>query len=178
MQFKTTPTILDIEASGFGFDSFPVEVGLVRSDGGRYCSLIRPEKDWSHWSAEAESLHNLNRDLLEEKGKAVNLVCEEINDFLNGETCYSDAWVQDKAWLNKLFFSAKVDMRFTLSPLESLMSEAQHDIWDEQKRRTIQDLELNRHRASTDAYIIQRTFMESKILTEGKVSHSLSQRTS
>ena len=36
------PTILDLEASGFGRDSYPIEVGYVLPDGSSFCSLIRP----------------------------------------------------------------------------------------------------------------------------------------
>jgi hypothetical protein len=178
MQFKTTPTILDIEASGFGYDSYPIEVGLVRSDGDRYCALIQPHDDWTYWSDQAEQIHGITMDMLKAKGKPVATVSSELNAFLSGETCYSDAWVQDKAWLSKLFFSAKVSMGFTLSPLESLMTEQQHEIWDEQKKRTMIELNLTRHRASTDAYIIQRTFLESKMTCDGVMLKSTNQRIS
>lgn len=169
MQFKTTPTIIDIEASGFGFNSFPIEVGIVKSDGGRYCSLVKPEEDWTYWSQEAEDLHGIKKEILIEKGKRSVQIASEINTFLNGETCYSDAWVHDKAWLNKLFHAARIKMEFTFSPLESLMTEQQHAIWDKQKLLTTAELQLARHRASTDAYIIQRTFLESKLNTQKRI---------
>lgn len=40
------PTILDIEASGFGRGSYPIEVGFVAGDGTLFCGLVRPEPDW------------------------------------------------------------------------------------------------------------------------------------
>ena len=35
------PAVLDIEASGFGVGSYPIEVGFVLPDGQSYCSLLR-----------------------------------------------------------------------------------------------------------------------------------------
>jgi hypothetical protein len=35
------PNIIDIEASGFGVDSYPIEVGIVLSTGQKYCALIK-----------------------------------------------------------------------------------------------------------------------------------------
>ena len=34
------PDIIDIEASGFGPDSYPIEIGVALSSGEKYCSLI------------------------------------------------------------------------------------------------------------------------------------------
>ena len=34
------PTILDIEASGFGPGSYPIEIGFVTGAGKAWCSLI------------------------------------------------------------------------------------------------------------------------------------------
>tara|TARA_Y100001951_G_scaffold105246_1_gene121039 strand:+ start:7658 stop:7939 length:282 start_codon:yes stop_codon:yes gene_type:complete len=35
----TLPTIIDIEASGFGAASYPIEIGVVRYDGANYSGL-------------------------------------------------------------------------------------------------------------------------------------------
>jgi hypothetical protein len=50
------PPILDVEASGFGRGSYPVEVGYVLDDGDSQCMLVRPASDWNHWSPAAERL--------------------------------------------------------------------------------------------------------------------------
>ena len=39
------PTILDIEASGFGRGSYPIEIGFSAGDGVLFCGLIVPEHD-------------------------------------------------------------------------------------------------------------------------------------
>ncbi|MCP4234821.1 MAG: hypothetical protein GY770_14780, partial [Aestuariibacter sp.] len=43
------PSIIDIEASGFGAHSYPVEIGVIREDGGKFCQLVKPYPDWTHW---------------------------------------------------------------------------------------------------------------------------------
>ena len=53
------PAVLDIEASGFGRDSFPVEVGFVLPDGETFCTLIRPAAGWTHWDDSAERLRGM-----------------------------------------------------------------------------------------------------------------------
>ncbi len=37
------PTVIDVEASGFGAGSYPIEVGVAFPDGRSWCCLIRPE---------------------------------------------------------------------------------------------------------------------------------------
>ena len=65
------PAVLDVEASGFGRHSYPVEVGYVLPDGSTFCTLIRPEPEWTHWDPEAERLHHITRELALLRGKPV-----------------------------------------------------------------------------------------------------------
>ncbi len=48
------PIVLDVEASGFGRDSYPVEIGYAMPNGSCFCSLVRPEPHWTHWDPEAQ----------------------------------------------------------------------------------------------------------------------------
>jgi hypothetical protein len=43
LRTMNVPAILDVEASGFGRGSYPVEVGYVLEDGVSQCMLVRPE---------------------------------------------------------------------------------------------------------------------------------------
>lgn len=162
MKTPRCPCIIDIEASGFGAHSYPVEVGVVRADGSRYCSLIAPQEDWIHWSESAESVHGLSRAILHEKGKPAREVCHELNLFLGAVTAYSDAWVHDSPWLNKLFWAARVKADFHLSPIEIITTESQLMIWDETKQDLCNRLKIHRHRASADAFLIQQTWLMTK----------------
>ncbi len=162
MKQTSCPSVIDFEASGFGSESYPIEAGIVTSSGERYCSLIRPHDDWQFWDEEAQALHGLSRDLLQRKGKPILDVCCEINAFANNSVLYSDAWVHDKPWLTKLFFYGGVEPEFTLSPIESIASEEQLEIWDEVKKQVFMASNFVRHRASNDAFVIQQTFLETR----------------
>jgi hypothetical protein len=65
------PIIVDIEASGFGVHSYPIEIGVAFNDGTKCCSLIRPGAAWTHWDSVAEQVHHVSRSTLETHGKPV-----------------------------------------------------------------------------------------------------------
>lgn len=165
MNSRTPPYIIDIEASGFGPESYPIEVGVVLDAGQKYCSLIQPAPDWSHWDNEAELMHGLTRTMLALHGKAVQIVARQLNAMLQGKILYSDGWVVDKPWLTTLFHAAGQQMAFTVSPLEMLLSEAQMAIWHPTKERILTTLHVTRHRASNDAWVIQETYRLTQQLT-------------
>jgi hypothetical protein len=156
------PNIIDIEASGFGVDSYPIEVGIVLSTGQKYCTLIKPADDWHYWDQKAELVHGLSLELLWSQGKSIHIVAKELNAFLENKTVYSDGWVVDKPWLSRLFYSSGVTLRFFLTSLEYILKEPQMEIWTATQRQVIADLALTRHRASTDALVIQETYARTQ----------------
>lgn len=123
MRKNVLPNIIDVEASGFGSHSYPIEVGLVLHDGKRFCSLISPAPDWTHWDPEAEKVHKVSRENLQKIGKPFQEVAVMLNTLLAGKTLYSDGWVVDKPWLITLFSRAGLDMAFSVSPLENILTE-------------------------------------------------------
>ena len=152
------PNIIDIEASGFGVDSYPIEVGVVLGTGEKYCALIKPAEDWLYWDRKAELVHGLSLDTLLSHGKPINTVARELNSFLENKTVYSDGWVVDKPWLSRLFYRSGVNPTFFLSSLEYILKEPQMEIWTDTQRQVMRDLALTRHRASTDALVTQETY--------------------
>ena len=152
------PFIIDIEASGFGAESYPIEIGIALEEGSKYCTLIMPAPEWTHWDNEAEKVHRVPRDILETYGRPMDEVVAELNELLEGKTVYTDGWVVDKPWLITLFHTAGVDMKFTVSSLEMILSDSQMKQWHETKDKVADDLNLKRHRASYDAMIIQETY--------------------
>jgi hypothetical protein len=159
------PSIIDIEASGFGNESYPIEVGIVLNSGQKYCSLIKPADSWTHWDPKAERVHGLSVDILQACGKPVRTVASELNDFLGGTTVYSDGWVVDKPWLSRLFYQAGLEPSFSLSSLEYILKEPQMAIWTKTNRQVVTEMALIRHRASTDALIIQETYARTRQYT-------------
>ena len=157
-KLHSSPNIIDIEASGFGSYSYPIEIGVVRNDGARYCRLIKPFEDWDHWQAEAEMVHHISRGQIETHGINGVQICLELNGFLGEQTVYSDGWAVDSSWINTLYARAKVAKTFKISSIEMVLTEYQMAHWHSIKDEVINDLNLTRHRASNDALIIQQTF--------------------
>lgn len=99
---------LDIEASGLGEGSFPVEVGWAYLTGGSGSLLIRPEADWPAdvWDELAEDLHGLSYEQLLREGVPARDVAEALNRRLTRTPPFlvlSDAADVDSAWLDRLF---------------------------------------------------------------------------
>jgi hypothetical protein len=150
--------VLDVEASGFGRGSYPIEVGFVQPDGASFCTLIQPEPDWQHWDASAEALHGIARELLCKHGKPSGWVAEQLNRRLAGQIVYCDAWGHDYPWLARLFDVADMTPRFRLADLRSLLSQDDQQRWHGLREQVRDELQLQRHRASADARVIQLTW--------------------
>jgi hypothetical protein len=167
------PNIIDFEASGFGVDSYPIEVGVALNTGEKYCALIKPAHDWLYWDQKAEQVHGLSLEVLRSQGKPIGTVARELNTLLENKTVYSDGWVVDKPWLLRLFYQSGLMPSFFLSSLEYILKEPQMEIWTETKQQVIADLALTRHRASTDALIIQETYARTQQLLVDQYSLSV-----
>jgi len=158
------PTILDVEASGFGQGSYPLEIGLALPDGTPHCFLVMPARDWQSWDAEAEKVHGISREVVESHGRPVEEIAWRLNGLLYGQTIYSDAWSFDMSWLGKLYDKVDMPQTFKIAALGDLLSEGQQRVWDDTRRRVEQDLSLRRHRASGDARILQETYRRTLTL--------------
>lgn len=160
---QNSPPIIDIEASGFGPSSYPIEIGIALDEQVKYCTLIRPAPDWIFWDHDAEKVHGISRDMLEAHGRPVREVASQLNMLLADRTLYSDGWVVDRPWLTTLFHAARTNMAFRVSPLEMILTEFQMDHWHPTRRRVTEDMAGRRHRASLDAWAIQETYRRTRI---------------
>jgi hypothetical protein len=154
----TRPSIIDVEASGFGSESYPIEIGVVLTSGKRYCSLINPVPEWTHWDAQAAKVHGITRAFLKKTGRPVTEVAQALNSLLEDRTVYSDAWGVDLRWITKLFYTAGIYQQFKVSALENILSEDQMTIWHEIKTQVLAGTKFKRHRATNDALVIQETY--------------------
>ncbi|RFO96755.1 hypothetical protein DIC66_12135 [Rhodoferax lacus] len=152
------PTVLDVEASGFGRNSYPIEVGFVLPDGHTFCTLIRPLEHWTHWDAQAAMTHHIPRTLLQAKGQTVEQVARKLNTDLRGQTVYSDGWANDYSWLGALFDAADMTPTFKLENLRVLLTETEAERWHQIKAQIGSERGAQRHRASADARVLQLTF--------------------
>lgn len=157
----TPPIIIDLEASGFGKGSYPIEVGYVDQQGSAWCSLIVPSDDWLHWDPKAEGLHHISRDALFKHGKNVTEIAMHLNDVLLNQVVYTDGWLQDFTWMSCLFDLADIAPHFKLEDLRTTLTPYQESVWHETKQSVLDRLQSVRHRASIDAKVLQLTWLET-----------------
>lgn len=151
------PTMLDVEASGFGRHSYPIEIGFVLPDGHAFCTLIQPAADWTHWDIAAERVHHIARALIVQRGRPAAEVARMLNESLNGQVVYSDGWANDYSWLGVLFDEAGTSPRFKLENLRALLQDDEADRWHIVKQQVALERGPQRHRASADARLLQLT---------------------
>jgi hypothetical protein len=147
--------VLDIEASGFGRSSYPIEVGYALGDGRTHCTLVRPASHWTHWDSSAEQVHHITRDTLLQHGRSAFDVAQMLNRDLAGLTVYCDGWAHDYTWLATLFEEAGLSPHFHLESVARLLDEARLARLPQAQQQARTLLGLNRHRASADARALQ-----------------------
>ena len=144
---------IDIEASGLGSASYPIEIAWALSTGGPPVDmLIRPEPDWTYWEKTAESLHGIPRERLMAEGLPVPDVVARMRTALDGIPLYAEH-AEDHGWLRRLLEAAGTDWTPALHTARPLL--------EAQAARNFRDLsalrwEINRripiaHRAGADA---------------------------
>ena len=63
---------------------------------------------------------------------------------------------------SSMFYECSIEPKFSTSPLEMILSESQMAIWHDTKDKILAEMDLKRHRASYDAYIIQQTWVRTR----------------
>ncbi|CAO3435332.1 hypothetical protein [Azospirillum doebereinerae] len=119
----TRLAFLDIEASGFGPGSYPVEVGWTFADGTGEAWLICPPDEWpaAGWEMEAEAVHGLSRVRLEREGWSAAYVADRVVAQLADARLYSDAAVIDDHWLCRLLEWSSLPVSLPVRPFEELL---------------------------------------------------------
>ena len=155
----TVPAIIDLEASGFGRGSYPIEVGFALENREVHSFLIKPEEDWTHWSEEAEAIHGISREQLINEGEDVKTIAIRMNDLLRGQTLYSDAWSFDSSWIGRMFDSAGIVQRFRIETINKILPPEQIEHWHPTKETVLEDLGIKAHRAANDVQVLQETYL-------------------
>ncbi|MDQ8023890.1 MAG: hypothetical protein REI94_18770 [Moraxellaceae bacterium] len=153
------PAIIDIEASGFGRGSYPIEIGVALPDGSSFCTLVRPAPDWTHWDDAAMKVHGIPRETVMAHGRDAHEVARMLNERLRGLTVYSDAWYHDFAWLNVLYEEANSAPNYKLDHLARLLDEPTANLWNDTRAAIEREQQVTRHRASADARMLQLTWV-------------------
>lgn len=114
---------IDLEASGLGASSWPIEVGWCFPDSAPETYLIKPAEDWAPeaWDDNAEALHGVSRDILEREGAPIVDVCRRLNEALDDVEVFSDAPDWDAFWLYRLFTAGGEKQAFKLKDFGALL---------------------------------------------------------
>ena len=158
------PIILDVEASGFGRGSYPIEIGLAFPDGSTEAFLIHPAPEWFHWDEAAEAVHGISRSELLVHGRNVVEVAALLNARLAGNRAFSDAWSFDASWVARLFDTAGFPQHFRLDTVRTLLDEATVAHWGEARRQVQAEHGPVVHRAARDARLLQLTILRARAL--------------
>jgi hypothetical protein len=127
-----------------------------------FCGLVCPEPDWLHWDDGAEALHGISRALLQQHGKPARWMAEQLNARLRGQVVFCDGWGHDYTWLARLYDAVELRMSFKLDDLRKLLSEDEAARWKGVTEAVRARQQLTRHRASSDARVLQLALGEVK----------------
>ncbi|MEP3562017.1 MAG: hypothetical protein ABJM19_11265 [Marinobacter sp.] len=119
--------ILDIEASGIGNGSYPVEIAWSRVDGSQsFSALINPDSvdGWEGWSDEAIR-RGLTRKECCERGEPAAYVARQVSRLLTDYPVFSESPVQDQKWLDALFTAIGKPWPVQLIPIEHAVKASQ-----------------------------------------------------
>lgn len=151
---------LDIEASGLGADSFPIEIGWAYLNGQSDGFLIRPASAWSHWDTYAEDLHGLSREQLHRDGIDIWAAATRLNAEFAGKhrhAVISDAIENDLYWLDRLFGETPYSREFDVIDILYAARTASLDFVLFDNRETPASV----HRAKPDALALREAWLTS-----------------
>jgi DNA polymerase III epsilon subunit-like protein len=155
---------LDLEASGLGERTYPIEAAVVDCATLECRSwLIRPTPRWLSeglWSLEAAAMHGISIEELVSTGSPIGQVAAELVDCCRGKRVLCDGGEHDHRWLLTLFAGAGRNPPFHLDDFESFALEvAQRSGYSElamADSRLAQNTHPT-HRASADARTLAET---------------------
>lgn len=115
---------IDIEASGLGDNSFPLEIGWTKDGIDIHEFFIKPHVSWDieEWDPNAENLHGISKDFILENGINSIDIALIMNEHLSGYTLLSDSHLNDIKWINKLFVSNEIKREFKIVSIDLFLN--------------------------------------------------------
>lgn len=141
---------IDLEASGLGAESYPIEVAWKNDVTGEQDSfLINPDtaENWNYWDEHAEEMHGIEREELNAKGLDIISACKRLNQKLKDKILISDAVEFDLFWVTRLFDATGIKPNFTMAGLDRVLSKEQRIQFgflakaQHRKHRALEDVE-------------------------------------
>jgi DNA polymerase III epsilon subunit-like protein len=116
---QTDYVVLDIEASGLGENSFPIEIAWQGPTVKPQSFLIRPDPQWDleSWDDRAEQLHGIPLQQALAEGVPARSIVEQLCRDCAGRTILSDGLAFDQAWLNQLYAASQWQGNIRLTDL-------------------------------------------------------------
>lgn len=150
---------IDLEASGLGSKSWPIEIGWAFADWPVRSMLIKPADSWSlsAWEKSAEELHGIPPDKLIREGTPVLEAALVLNAAFANAEVYSDAPDYDGYWLYRLYEAAGVRANFRLNDFAELIRPLASSTPKELVGRA-HKLEPHTHRAAQDVRHLQTIY--------------------
>ena len=154
--------IIDIEASGLHFDSYPIELAVLINGQSRSW-LIKPETNWLYWCSTAESMHGISREILEREGLNASQVVDEFMKCIesSNRVLYSDAVHWDADWMSTLFSVVNTDQLFHIESIDELLKKDQIPEFNRVKARLAASGKYRQHRAEEDVRMIYQAWFEA-----------------
>ncbi len=150
---------IDVEASGLGPNSWPIEVGWTFMTGNPRSTLIKPADKWSmtSWEKSAENLHGISPVELVTEGRSPLDVALILNASLGDAHVYSDAPDYDSFWLFRLYDAAGVKPNYRLHDLGDLL----RPIWKGEARDLVAQASMTHphtHRTTDDVLHLKKMY--------------------
>jgi hypothetical protein len=167
MSGQEFPCFIDIEASGFGPRSYPIEVAWSDESGEIHRCLIDPTPvpEWDFWSDDAERVHGIDRERLRRNGWPPDYVATRLEEALAGKTVYSDAPDYDALWFGRLFQAVRRPVPCRVEHIDELllavMRKPEDPVWQAMVRidkfkREVAAVSSGKHSAGYDVgYLLQ-----------------------
>ncbi len=161
------PCFLDVEATGFGQESYPIEIAWSDDAGEIHRCLIDPTPvpSWTAWSADAEKVHGIDRERLQRNGWPPEYVANRLTEDLAGRTVYTDAPDYDARWVGQLFDAIGQPLPFRFDHVDelllTLMRKPDDAVWQAMVRidtlkREVAAVSTGKHSAGYDVgYLLQ-----------------------
>jgi hypothetical protein len=151
--------LIDVEASGLHFDSYPIEVAILSIEQPQSW-LIAPQPTWTYWDPNAEALHGISRDLLRSEGMSCALVAAQLSAAIRSEdrVLYSDAAEWDWDWIRTLYLSVDAVLDFNVLSIQQLMTSRQVEVFNSEKRRLAEVKTYRLHRAASDVALLAHAY--------------------
>ncbi len=117
---KRFPVFIDIDASTFDDNGFPIAIAWSLPDGQLKSVLVIPDDEWDPWE---NADPHIDLQHLFDQGITGADIVRELNEDLDGQTVFIDGLDEDERLLEKLFDTYQQSMGFELAPMSELFRE-------------------------------------------------------